>query len=164
MLQDFEISGVFEAQSHLEQRHTEEEERLQRFISEEREKELHRLNEGINAEKERAAAELLASMDQMSLQRNSRDLFAERERIEDHFRRAQEDRLRIVMDRVASEEKSRTGKMVERHGQEMMLLIAEKVKHDVFIALMFVYILPSLWFLYQFLLIVKIYTYIIIFL
>ncbi|CAI9741237.1 kyphoscoliosis peptidase-like [Octopus vulgaris] len=128
--EDFERSGVFEAQVHLEQRHREEEERLQRFLSEEREKEMRKLDDSIHGEKELAAAELLSNIDQLSLQHSaagsSLDLVHERQRIEEHFRRVREERLKNVTDRLASDEKMRTSKMVERQGQEMMLLIAEK--------------------------------------
>lgn len=123
---DFERSGVFDAEWTLENRHHEEEERLQRFLSEEREKEMKRLDSNIEAEKERAAAELLASMDKMSMQQNPRNLVAERERMEDHFRRARDDRLRGVMDKVAAEEKARSARMLDRQCQEMLVLIAEK--------------------------------------
>lgn len=44
----------------LEQRHKEEEERLQRFLAEEREKEFKRLNDTIASEKEKAAEDLLS--------------------------------------------------------------------------------------------------------
>lgn len=101
---------------------------MQRYLSEEREKEMRRLDETIDMEKERAAAELLANLDQMSIQRSPRDLVVERDRLEEHFRRQREDRLRVVVDKIATEEKNRVGKMVDRHGQEMMTLIAEKVK------------------------------------
>lgn len=123
---DFEQSGVFDAQWTLENRHHEEEERLQRFLSEEREKEMIRLDNNIETEKERAAAELLANIEQMGLQQNPRNLVAERERIEDHFRRMRDDRLRSVMDKVAAEEKARAARMLDRQCQEMLLLIADK--------------------------------------
>lgn len=126
-MQDFERNGVFDAQWTLENRHKEEEERLQRFLLEEREKETKRIDSTIETEKERAAAELLAGMDQMSIQQNPRNLIAERERIEEHFRRQRDDRLRSVMDKVASEEKARASRMMDRQCQEMLLLLAEKV-------------------------------------
>lgn len=53
-LKDFETSGVFEAQSVLESRHREEEERLQRFLLEEREKEMRKLDDTISSEKDRS--------------------------------------------------------------------------------------------------------------
>lgn len=124
---------MFEAQWTLEDRHREEEERLQRFLLEEREKETVRIDTNIDVEKERAAAELLASMDQMSMQQNPRNLMAERERIEEHFRRLRDDRLRSVMDKVASEEKARSSRMMDRQCQEMLLLIAEKVNLRIFV-------------------------------
>jgi lambda family phage tail tape measure protein len=125
--QDFEQSGVFDAQWTLEDRHHEEEERLQRFLSEEREKEMKRLDNNIETEKEHAAAELLSNIEQMGLKQNPRNLVAERERIEDHFRRLRDDRLRSVMDKVAAEEKARAARMLDRQCQEMLLLIADKV-------------------------------------
>lgn len=124
--QDFEQSGVFDAQWTLEDRHHEEEERLQRFLSEEREKEMKRLDNNIETEKEHAAAELLSNIEQMGLKQNPRNLVAERERIEDHFRRLRDDRLRSVMDKVAAEEKARAARMLDRQCQEMLLLIADK--------------------------------------
>ena len=126
--QDFDTSGVFEVQPLLEQRHKEEEERLLRFLAEEREKEMKRLDDTIALEKEKAAEELLNSFDQMSLQNSvPRSLVEERERIEDHFRRVRDERLRLVTDKISTEEKTRNGKMVDRHCQEMLLLIGEKV-------------------------------------
>ncbi|XP_060565893.1 hillarin-like [Ruditapes philippinarum] len=124
--EDFEMNGVFDAQWTLEDRHHEEEERLQRFLSEEREKEMNRLDKNIETEKEHAAAELLANIEQMGLQQNPRNLVSERERIEDHFRRMRDDRLRGVVDKVAAEEKARSARMLDRQCQEMLLLIAEK--------------------------------------
>jgi len=61
------------------------------------------------------------------MQQNPRNLVAERERIEEHFRRLRDDRLRSVMDKVASEEKARSSRMMDRQCQEMLVLIAEKV-------------------------------------
>ncbi|KAL3856221.1 hypothetical protein ACJMK2_010998 [Sinanodonta woodiana] len=124
--EDFERSGVFEAQSFLEQRHCEEDARLQRFLSEEREREMKKIDDSINSEKERAAVELLAGMDQLSLQQNTRNLAMERDRLEEHFRRCRDDKMKMVMDKVGFEEKARSGKMMERHAQEMLMLIAEK--------------------------------------
>ena len=125
--QDFENSGVFDAQWTLEDRHKEEDQRLQRFLSEEREKEMKKLDSNLETEKERAASELLSGMDQMTLQKNSRNLMAERERMEEHFRRLRDDRMRTIMDKVASEDKARSARMLDRQSQEMLLLIAEKV-------------------------------------
>ena len=101
--------------------------RLQRFLSEEREKEMKRLDGNLETEKERAASELLAGMDQMTIQQNSRNLVAERERMEEHFRRLRDERMRAIMDKVGSEDKARTSRMLDRQSQEMLLLIAEKV-------------------------------------
>ena len=113
----------------LEQRHKEEEERLLRFLAEEREKEMKRLDDTIAVEKEKAAEELLNSFDQMSLQNSvPRSLVEERERIEDHFRRVRDERLRLVTEKISTEEKTRNGKMVDRHCQEMLMLIGEKVR------------------------------------
>ncbi|XP_076434790.1 hillarin-like [Babylonia areolata] len=124
---DFDTSGVFEVQPLLEQRHMEEAERLQRFLAEERQKELKRLDDTIALEKEKAAEELLGSLDQLSLHNSvPRSLVEERERIEDHFRHVREERLRMVSDKMAAEEKARNGKMVERHCLEMLMLIGEK--------------------------------------
>lgn len=94
---------------------------------------MNRLDNNIENEKERAAAELLASIEQMGMQQNPRNLMAERERIEDHFRRLRDDRLRSVMDKVASEEKARGARMMDRQCQEMLLLIAEKVSYHLFL-------------------------------
>lgn len=118
---------MFEAESTLEQRHNEEEMRLQRFLSEEREKELRRLDDTIGFEKEKAASDLLNNLDQLSIQQNPAMLVVERDRIEEHFGRIRDDKMKTVMDKIATEEKGRTSKMLERHGQEIMLLIAEKV-------------------------------------
>lgn len=126
-LKDFETSGVFEAQSVLESRHREEEERLQRFLLEEREKEMRKLDDTISSEKDRAAADLLSSFEHMSMSGSTPNLMAERERIEDHFRRTREEKLKVMMDKIATEEKTRTAKMLDRQGQEMLLLIAKKV-------------------------------------
>lgn len=124
--QDFENMGVFDAQWTLENRHHEEEERLQRFLIEEREKEMQRLDTNIDADKERAAAELLSNIDPTTIQQNPRNLVAERERIEEHFRRLRDDRLRGITDKVAAEEKARAARMLDRQCQEMLLLIADK--------------------------------------
>ncbi|KAH3889565.1 hillarin-like [Dreissena polymorpha] len=124
--QDFEKFRVFESQWTLESRHREEEERLQRFLLEEREKEMRRLDTVVDQEKERAASELLASMDPMTVQKNPQALVAGRERIEEHFRNVRDDRLRNIQDKVATEEKARASRMLDRQCQEMLVLIAEK--------------------------------------
>ena len=127
VLQDFEKNGVFDAQWILENRHHEQEERLQRFLSEEREKEMKRLDNNLDVERDRAAAELIASLENMPMGQSQRNLMAERERLEDHFRKLRDDRLKGAMDKVAAEEKARSARMLDRQCQEMLLLIAEKV-------------------------------------
>lgn len=92
---------------------------------------MRKLDETIDVEKDRSASELLSSFERMSMSGAPPNLMMERERIEDHFRRLREDKLKDMMDKIATEEKARTAKMLERHGQEMMLLIAEKVSHNV---------------------------------
>lgn len=63
----------------------------------------------------------------MSLQNTvPRSLVEERERIEEHFQRVQEDRLKLVREKISTEEKTRSGKMLDRHCQEMLMLIGEK--------------------------------------
>lgn len=48
----------------------------------------------------------------MSLQNTvPRSLVEERERIEEHFQRVQEDRLKLVREKISTEEKTRSGKM-----------------------------------------------------
>lgn len=88
---------------------------------------MRNLDETLGVQKERAAAELLSSFEQMSLSGSTPNLMAERERIEDHFRRIREEKLKGMMDKISTEEKTRTAKMLDRHGYEMMLLISEKV-------------------------------------
>ncbi|XP_071093704.1 hillarin-like [Haliotis cracherodii] len=124
--EDFENSNVFEAQSFLEARHKEEEERLQRFLLEEREKEMKRLDDSIAGEKERAAEELLANIDQVRAHGSTRSLLGERDRIEDHFKTVRDDRFKTMQDKMGTEEKNRTTKMLERHCHEMLTLIGEK--------------------------------------
>lgn len=55
-------------------------------------------------------------------------MMAERERIEDHFNKSREDKLKVMIDKISTEEKTRSAKMLERHGMEMMQLIAERVR------------------------------------
>lgn len=88
---------------------------------------MRKLDETIHYEKEVAATELLSAFEKMSLQGLSPNLMSEREKIEDHFRRMREDKLKVMMDKIATEEKTRSAKMLERHGIEMMHLLAEKV-------------------------------------
>jgi len=124
--EDFENAKVFDAQLLLEERHREEEERLIRFLLEEREKELHRLDDTVEDEKERAAEDLLASIENLSLNSVPRSLVAERDRIEDHFTLVKEERLKAVTEKIALEEKTRNGKMIDRHCHEMLTLLGEK--------------------------------------
>lgn len=123
---DFENAGVFDAQLMLEERHREEEERLLRFLLEEREKELRRLDDTVELEKEKAADDLLSSIENLSMTSIPRSLVDERERIEDHFRQVHEERLKAVTEKIATEEKTRNGKMIDRHCHEMLTLIGEK--------------------------------------
>uniref|UniRef100_A0A2C9JDD3 LIM zinc-binding domain-containing protein n=1 Tax=Biomphalaria glabrata TaxID=6526 RepID=A0A2C9JDD3_BIOGL len=125
--EDFENADVFDAQLLLEERHREEEERLLRFLMEEREKELKRLDDAIELEKEKAADDLLSSIENLSITSSiPRSLVDEKERIEDHFLQLKEERLKVVTEKIATEEKTRNGKMIDRHCHEMMTLIGEK--------------------------------------
>ncbi|GFS19276.1 kyphoscoliosis peptidase [Elysia marginata] len=124
--QDFDNAGVFEAQPLLEQRHREEEERLLRFLMEEREKELSRLDDMVDSEKDKAAEELLASIENLSVHSIPRNLVDERDRIEEHFMQVKEDRLKKVTEKIGAEEKTRSSKMIDRHCIEMLTLIGEK--------------------------------------
>lgn len=124
--EDFDNAGVFEAQPLLEQRHREEEERLLRFLMEEREKELSRLDDMVDKEKDKAAEELLASIENLSVHSIPRNLVDERDRIEDHFKQVKEERLKKVTEKIGAEEKTRSSKMIDRHCMEMLTLIGEK--------------------------------------
>ncbi|GFO10596.1 kyphoscoliosis peptidase [Plakobranchus ocellatus] len=123
---DFDYAGVFDAQILLEQRHKEEEERLMRFLLEEREKELSRLDDMVDKEKDKAAEDLLASIENLSVHSIPRNLVDERDRIEEHFKQVKEERLKTVTEKIGSEEKTRSSKMIERHCVEMLTLIGEK--------------------------------------
>lgn len=80
-------------------------------------------------EKDKAAEELLNSFDQASMQNSvPRSLVEERDRIEDHFNRVREERLKLVTEKISSEDKTRSSKMLDRHCQEMLMLIGEKVR------------------------------------
>lgn len=53
---------------------------------EERERELHRLDDTVENEKEIAAEDLLASIENLSINSLPRNLMDEKDRIEDHFK------------------------------------------------------------------------------
>ena len=58
--QDFERNGIFEAQQKLEELHRSEEDKLYKQMFSERQKHVKKLDEMLNAERERKVQELIA--------------------------------------------------------------------------------------------------------
>lgn len=116
VLKDFEISGVFEVQFVLELRYREEEERLQRFLLEEREKEMWKFDDIIFFEKDWVVVDLFSSFEYMLMLGFILNFMVERERIEDYFWCMCEEKLKVMMDKIVIEEKIRIVKMLDRYG------------------------------------------------
>ncbi|OWF35614.1 hillarin-like isoform X1 [Mizuhopecten yessoensis] len=125
---DFESLGVFDAQSVLELRQKKEEDKLYERFHEDRTKMVQRLEDELKVEKEKSVQELVAGFEKKITSKKDikTGLEKETERLEQLYKRKKEERLRCLMDKLTTEEKSQVTRLIEKHSSEMLLMIAEK--------------------------------------
>ncbi|KAJ8312555.1 hypothetical protein KUTeg_009928, partial [Tegillarca granosa] len=127
MSMDFEVSGVFVAQTQLEKNQKEEEDKLYKQFLEEREKMIKRLEDELRIEKEKNVKDLISDFEKISHKQDRTGLEKETAKLEQHYKRKREERLKHLIEKLTAEEKARVAKLIEKHSQEMLLMIAEKL-------------------------------------
>ena len=85
-LQDYEESGVFDAQSALELQQKEEEDKLYATFKENREQKMRKLEQELEIEKERSVQELIEGFEHLKKFKDKAELEKERLRLEALYR------------------------------------------------------------------------------
>ncbi|XP_059163218.1 hillarin-like [Physella acuta] len=124
---DFEESGIFEAQTELEKVQKAEEDQLYLQIQQERKKKVKRLEEELRAEMERSVRDMVSTFERFSPQKGKTRLQKETERLEETYRRKKEEKVRKMIDRLSNEQRAKVASLIQKHSQEMLLLIAERL-------------------------------------
>lgn len=62
-----------------------------------------------------------------SPQKGKTKLQRETERIEEQYRRKKEEKVRKMLERLSSEQRARVASLIQKHSQQMLELIAEKL-------------------------------------
>ncbi|XP_022337039.2 hillarin-like [Crassostrea virginica] len=125
--QDFESLGVFDAQTELERRQQEEEDRLYSQLTLERRKRINTLESEIKLEKEKSVKDLITNIEKKIEKTNKVGLEKESQKIEEIYKRKREEKLKYLLEKLSEEEKIRVSQLIEKHSQEMLFLIAEKL-------------------------------------
>ena len=68
-----------------------------------------------------------AVLHRFSPQKGKTKLQRETERIEEQFRRKKEEKVRKMLERLSSEQRARVASLIQKHSQQMLELIAEKL-------------------------------------
>ena len=68
-----------------------------------------------------------AVIHRFSPQKGKTKLQRETERIEEQFRRKKEEKVRKMLERLSSEQRARVASLIQKHSQQMLELIAEKL-------------------------------------
>ncbi|KAI8782867.1 hillarin [Biomphalaria glabrata] len=124
---DFEESGIFEAQSQLEKVQKAEEDQLYVQIQDERKKKVKRLEDELRAEMERSVRDMVSTFERFSPQKGKTRLQKETEKLEETYRRKKEEKIRKMLDRLSNEQRAKVASLIQKHSQEMLLLIAERL-------------------------------------
>ncbi|XP_048767751.2 hillarin-like [Ostrea edulis] len=125
--QDFESLGVFDAQTELERRQQEEEDRLYSQLTIERRKRITSLESEIKQEKDKSVKDLVTNFEKKIEKTNKDGLEKESQKIEEIYNRKREEKLKHLLDKLSEEEKIRVSQLIEKHSHEMLFLIAEKL-------------------------------------
>lgn len=126
-MQDFESLGVFDAQTELERRQQEEEDRLYSQLTIERRKRITSLESEIKQEKDKSVKDLVTNFEKKIEKTNKDGLEKESQKIEEIYNRKREEKLKHLLDKLSEEEKIRVSQLIEKHSHEMLFLIAEKL-------------------------------------
>lgn len=125
LLQELKVSGVFEAQTKLEEEHRKEEDELYRQIYEDRQKHVDHLQRQMDDEKTSKIRRLIEYFEAKGMSQGLRDHTLKK--VERFFKSLTEQRMDLLKKRLAVEEKGAVARMIERQSQEMLGLIASKV-------------------------------------
>nr|KAG5713330.1 hypothetical protein BaRGS_007857 [Batillaria attramentaria] len=126
-MEDFEDSGVWAAQTELEAVQKAEEDELYAEIRAERQHRLRRLEDELQHEMETTVNDLVTTFERFSPQKGKTKLQRETERIEEQYRRKKEEKCRKMLERLSSEQRARVASLIQKHSQQMLELIAEKL-------------------------------------
>ncbi|CAH1790287.1 unnamed protein product, partial [Owenia fusiformis] len=110
----------FMAQNRLELRHRKEQETVFKDFEHMRDEEIWRLEEDLKGQMEKAVTTLLQEVDSGNYRG---DIAMERLRIDHHFQRLKEEKMRELMEQLTSQERYRLSDQLDRHSQEMLQLI-----------------------------------------
>ena len=85
-LQDFEQSGIFDAQCVLESRQKKEEDELYATFKRDKEKKIERLEKELLIEKEKSVSEMIEAFEQLKKYKDKDTLEVEKKKLESHYR------------------------------------------------------------------------------
>ncbi|KAL4224109.1 hypothetical protein ACF0H5_017563 [Mactra antiquata] len=125
--QDFEKSGVFVAQSVLEEKQKLEEDELYATLKTEKKTKLERIEKELEIEKERSVREMIDGFEQLKKYKDKETLETEKRKLEAHYRKKKEERVRKLMERLSADAKESVSKLIEKHSKEMLVLIAKRL-------------------------------------
>lgn len=102
-----------------------EEDLLYEQFSVERESLKKHLEEEFKKEQEKSAREVLSSFTSPSKSKVNK--VKDPNKNDEQYQKQKEERLKASLERLTSEERSRVAKMIQKHSEEMLLMIAEKL-------------------------------------
>lgn len=124
---DFEKLGVFDAQTELEESQKREEDELYATFRREKERKVEYLEQELEIEKERSVREMIESFEQLKKVKDKDALEKERKKLEAHYRKKKDERMRKLMERLSTDAKESISRLIEKHSQEMLTLIAQRL-------------------------------------
>jgi hypothetical protein len=127
ILQDYESTGIFEAQTELELKQKAEEDLLYEQFSVERATLKKHLEEEFQKEQEQSARELISSFTKNSPSKSKVHKVKNADKNDEQYQKQKDERLKASLERLTSEERLRVAKMIQKHSEEMLLMIAEKL-------------------------------------
>ncbi|XP_052802436.1 hillarin-like isoform X2 [Mya arenaria] len=125
--QDYERSGIFALQSALESQQKVEEDELYDTIRREKEHKLTSIERELELEKERSVREMVDAFEQLKKHRDDGTLELEKRKLEAHYRRRKEERVRLLMERLSADAKESVARLIEKHSQEMLDMISQRL-------------------------------------
>ena len=78
-------------------------------------------------EKEKSVKDLITNIEKKIEKTNKVGLEKESQKIEEIYKRKREEKLKYLLEKLSEEEKIRVSQLIEKHSQEMLFLIAEKL-------------------------------------
>ena len=128
LFQDFEKSGVFDAQNDLEQIQKVEEDLLYSTFRRNREKKIKKLEADLQEEQEQSVAELVSSFERIASQMQSESKLAEEtKKLEEEYTKKKQSMIKDLLETMTAEERNQVAQLIEKHSQQMLALISEKL-------------------------------------